>query len=242
MSDVAQQRAAPVDPYADPATLARLGMLVRQRLRSIPGVEQVDAKGADMFVVPGFLTRKDCADIVKVINQRAVPSTIYRGKESSENFRTSYTHHFARDDPLTQSIESYISDLIGIADTFSETMQGQRYKVGQEFRHHHDFFYTNSDYWQFERTHGGQRSWTAMVNLNEPREGGETDFPQLGIRVRPKTGTLVLWNNMDANGHPNPRTLHAGLPVLRGIKHVITKWYRQEPWRLLNTDSSARDA
>jgi len=53
-------------------------MMVRQRLSAMPGV---DVPGADMFIVPDFLTRRDCKAIAQVINSRAVPSTLYRGAD-----------------------------------------------------------------------------------------------------------------------------------------------------------------
>ena len=31
-------------------------------------------------------------------------------------------------------------------------------------------------------------------------------------------------------GEPNLMTMHAGTPVVRGTKYVITKWYRTRPW------------
>ena len=218
-----------LDRYCDPKTLAYVGRMVRERLSTIPEVERVDVDGADIYVVPRFLTRRDCKAIVEVINRRAAPSTLYRGHERP-GLRTSFTHHFDRDDPLTSDVEQYISELIGIDNIYSEPMQGQRYQVGQEYRHHFDFFPTGESYWPVEAVRGGQRSWTAMVSLSEPKEGGETDFPRLGIALRQQTGALILWNNMDPEGRPNIKTLHAGMPVKRGIKHVITKWYRQEPW------------
>lgn len=235
MSDEEPKGAAggPLDRYCDPKTLAYVGMMVRQRLSAMPGVDRVDVPGADMFIVPGFLTRRDCKAIAQVINSRAVPSTLYRGADRP-GMRTSFTHHFDRDDPLTVDVEAYISELIGIDNDYSEAMQGQRYQVGQQYRHHYDFFPTGEGYWQHEAVRGGQRTWTAMVSLTEPKEGGETDFPRLGIALRQQAGTLILWNNMDADGRPNPNTLHAGMPVKRGVKHIITKWYRQEPWRILN--------
>ena len=63
-----------------------------------------------------------------------------------------------------------------------------------------------------------------------PIEGGETFFPSAGIKVTPRAGNLLIWNNMDADGHPNPASLHQGMPVLAGTKYVITKWYRERPW------------
>lgn len=232
MSAAATQTEDRFDPNCDPEKLSAIGAKVCARLDSIPQVERVPVEGADFYVVPGFLEKRDCKEIVRVIDSRAVPSTLYRGTERKD-FRTSWTHHFERDDPFTLDIEDYISKLLGIDNDYSEVMQGQRYHVGQEFKHHHDFFHLGEGYWQEEAHRGGQRTWTAMVCLDEPKEGGHTDFPLLGIAVKPKTGMLVIWNNMDENGRPNMKTLHAGTPVLKGVKHVITKWYRQEPWRLL---------
>lgn len=233
MADLAEAATRPFDPGCDPQKLMQFGHLVRQNLARTEGAHRLDVPGADLYLVPGFLTRRDCADVVRVINSRATPSTLYRGREQP-GFRTSFTHHFERDDPYTRDIEDYIDQLLGIDNVFGETMQGQRYQVGQQFKHHHDFFHVGEGYWREEAGRGGQRTWTAMVFLNEPREGGETDFPHLGVSLRPVTGTLVIWNNADPGGKPNMKTLHAGLPVRRGIKHVITKWYRQDPWRLLN--------
>jgi hypothetical protein len=29
--------------------------------------------------------------------------------------------------------------------------------------------------------------------------------------------------------------LHTGTPVIRGVKHIITKWYRQNDWLEITT-------
>lgn len=220
------------DPLADPRKLAWFGEVVRRRLIAHPAVEQVCSDGAEIFLVKGFLKRRDCKDLVEAINRKAEPSPLYRSTELPA-YRTSYTHHFANDDPLPKSCEQYIADLLGIDLIYSERMQGQRYTAGQEFKHHYDYIETDQGYWQVEGPRGGQRTWTAMVCLHQPLEGGETDFPDLGLRVRLPAGALLVWNNMTPEGHPNPRTRHAGLPVRRGVKHVITKWFRQEPCRFL---------
>ena len=93
-----------------------------------------------------------------------------------------------------------MSDVLGIENDFAETMQGQRYTVGQEFKAHHDFFHPSQSYWQQEGPSGGQRSWTAMIFLNEPEEGGATEFPHLGLGVRPQAGMMLIWNNVKPDG------------------------------------------
>jgi len=47
---------------------------------------------------------------------------------------------------------------------------------------------------------------------------------------RPETGKLLGWNNHRPDGTLNAATLHHGMKVRKGVKYVITKWYRERPW------------
>jgi prolyl 4-hydroxylase len=69
-----------------------------------------------------------------------------------------------------------------------------------------------------------------MVYLNDVEEGGATEFPYIDFVSRPERGSLLVWNNISPDGEPNIMTLHAGNPVVRGTKYIITKWYRTRPW------------
>ncbi|MGE0178183.1 MAG: prolyl hydroxylase family protein, partial [Sphingomonas sp.] len=129
-----------------------------------------------------------------------------------------------------RQVEGKIGQLTGIDPALGETIQGQRYGVGQQFKPHHDFFYSDQAYWEAMEASGGQRTWTAMIFLNTPEEGGQTAFPAAGVKVTPRPGNLLAWNNMDPEGQPNLHSLHQGMPVLAGAKYVITKWYRERPW------------
>ena len=222
------------DPNNDPAKLARIGTLVASRLHANLLVQQVDHAEAQLYLYQGFLSAADCNTMIAKIDADAVPSTLYKGTEQ-EGFRTSYSCHLNRWDAFISKVEARMSDVLGIDNTYAETMQGQRYQVGQEFKAHHDFFHPTQDYWAHEGRSGGQRSWTAMIFLNEPEEGGATEFPHLGLGVRPQAGMMLIWNNVKPDGTLNYKTLHTGTPVVRGVKHVITKWYRQNNWLEINT-------
>jgi prolyl 4-hydroxylase len=219
--------------YNNPGQLAWLGAMVRQRLAATNGVFRIPTDKADVYEVPRFLTKRDCRDLITLINASAVPSTLFKGTDMP-GFRTSWTCHFDTSEPLPESLEEYICELLGINNIYAETMQGQRYRRGQEYKAHHDFFHVGERYWLDEAPRGGQRTWTAMIYLNKPLGGGQTWFPHLDLVIEPDVGKLLVWNNMDASGHPNTNTLHAAMPVNRGVKHVITKWFRLGPWKLLN--------
>ncbi len=215
-------------PPADQLALARAGTAVRARLALDPAAYRVPVETAELFAVADFLTPAECARFMAMVDAVARPSPGY--EPGQEHYRTSYSGDVSRDDPFVQMIERRIDDLLGISARFGETVQGQRYAPGQEFKPHHDWFYTRAGYWPQESRRGGQRSWTAMIYLNAVEEGGETEFPRLGIAVPPQPGTLLAWNNAQADGTVNQATLHAARPVLRGQKYVITKWYRTRHW------------
>ncbi len=221
------------DPHHDPAKLAKIGAHVAQRLDADPRVQQVDLSDAQVYVYQGFLSLEECQELVELIDASAVPSTLYEGGPAS--FRTSSSCHMRCWNALVSQVEARMSEVLGIDNDYAETMQGQRYLVGQEFKPHHDFFHLDQAYWNVERLSGGQRTWTAMIFLNEPEAGGNTEFPDLGFGMRPQAGKMLIWNNINRDGTLNHKTLHTGTPVTAGIKHIITKWYRQNNWREINT-------
>lgn len=221
------------DEKADPARLAEVGRRVRSRLLEYPRAEPRGGHRADLFTVRGFVSARRCREIIALIEQQATPSTLFHdGGGIAPGIRTSSTHYF-RDNPLAARLGAEIDALLGLDRAHAEPMQGQRYRAGEQYRHHSDHFRLERDHWQRERRRGGQRSWTAMLYLNAVEAGGATEFPRLGLSLRPEPGLLVAWNNMDRRGRPNPDLLHAGLPVERGVKYVITQWYRLDPWAWL---------
>jgi prolyl 4-hydroxylase len=201
---------------------------VRRALKKHERVEVVSAGGLDLYFVQGFMTQEECDGLIAVIDGDAHPSTLYAGTEI-EGYRTSFSCNLDPHQPLVARIEGRICKLMGIDPRHGETLQGQRYAPGQQFKPHHDFFFTSQAYWQGERK-SGQRSWTAMIYLNEPEAGGETNFPKVGMCVQPRTAMLVLWNNMNALGAPEDLTLHEGMAVEGGTKYIVTKWFRERFW------------
>ncbi len=209
----------------DQDALRRVGASVRKRLESDPGIYKVPTDKAEIFAVGDFLSPEECRRFVRLIDTVARPSELHDQSYASK-FRTSYSGNFDPKDPFVMSISRRIDDLLGIASKCGETIQGQRYLPGQEFKPHNDWFYVDQPYWPLERTRGGQRSWTAMAFLNRVTEGGHTHFVEVGASIQPKPGVLLVWNNALPDGSPNENTMHAGTPVIKGAKYVLTKWYR----------------
>ena len=214
----------------DQDALRRTGNKVRKRLAANPNVYQVPAEGrAEIFAVGDFMSPAECRRMIGMIDVVARPSAVF-DLEYGADYRTSYSGDVDPHDPFVKKISRRIDDLLGIDPGWGETIQGQRYLPGQQFQQHNDWFFTDAGYWPNEVERGGQRSWTAMVFLNDVEQGGTTDFTKLGLSIEPRPGALLMWNNADLEGRPNEWTMHAGMPVEAGVKYIITKWYRTRRW------------
>jgi prolyl 4-hydroxylase len=209
--------------------LRRIGRKVRGRLADNPRVYKVPTDEAEIWAVGEFFTAEECARLMAIIDAVAQPSRAFDAEYSS-GYRTSYSGDVDPNDPFIRKLQRRIDDLLGVDPATGETIQGQRYLPGQQFQAHTDWFPANTPYWEQEKDRGGQRSITAMAFLNPVEEGGTTDFPRLGVSIKPQPGALLIWNNADPEGVPNPWTIHAGRPVIKGAKYIITKWYRARRW------------
>ena len=215
--------------HPDMDTLARIGAKVRARIEADESIFRFPTEAAEIYAVANFFTASECVRLRALVDATAEPSRLFDNPYES-GFRTSYSGTLSRADPFIRMIERRVDDLLGIPSENGETVQGQRYMPGQEFKPHQDYFHTSQPYWADVRKRGGQRSWTAMAFLNQVEEGGSTDFPRLELSIPPQPGALLFWNNMYPDGSPNPDTLHAGRPVIKGTKYIVTKWYRARKW------------
>ena len=200
-------------PVPDQHALRRVGASVRKRLDSDPAAYKIPTDLAEIYAVGDFLSSEECTRLIHMINAVARPSELHETAYVAK-FRTSYSGNLNPHDPFVKSISRRIDDLLGMPGSVGENIQGQRYLPGQEFKPHNDWFYTD------------QECWTAMAFLNEVEEGGHTHFVEVGASIEPKPGVLMVWNNATPEGLPNEDTLHAGTPVIKGQKYVLTKWYR----------------
>ncbi|MEO5612847.1 MAG: 2OG-Fe(II) oxygenase [Sphingomicrobium sp.] len=179
-----------------------------------------------LFIVRDFLNPTLCGELIRRIDTQRRPSEI-TDDIGVERFRTSETCDLDWHDPVVGAVDAQIAELLGLPLNISEPLQGQRYAPGQEFRPHTDTFEPGGAAFYEHCADTGQRTWTAMIYLNAPEDGGATRFKVIGKTVQPETGKLLAWNNLLPDGTPNPATLHQGMKVRRGTKYVLTKWFRE---------------
>lgn len=186
---------------------------------------KVNTPGIPIFLERDFLSKEECESVVNAINRKTVPSVIFPPSNDS-TYRNSRTSHMDDTDPLIFDINLRLSQASDIPPCFGERLQGQKYLPGQQFKKHYDSFTPRLPNEPGSEYGGGQRTWTFMIYLNEPEAGGATFFPNVGLKVKPRLGSLLVWYNLDDGGDTNPLSVHAGLQVEMGEKYILTKWFR----------------
>lgn len=177
--------------------------------------------------IENFLSDEVCDKLIELSTERMnIAETL--GDEIS-GYRTAHSCWLEDyDDQSVINFRKQISETTNLPTSNMELTHIVSYDIGGEYKEHHDFFHPTEGYFEEEVSRGGQRTKTALVYLNDDFSGGETNFPNLGIKVKPKKGKLVLWDNLDENGEIDYDSIHAGLPVIEGRKYIAVIWIREK--------------
>ena len=93
---------------------------------------------------------------------------------------------------------------------YHENYNVLRYRSGQEYKPHCD-----------GGTDSG-RAISAICYLNDDYEGGEIEFPNFGVKIKPEPGMLILF----PSNYPYKHIAH---PVIEGTKYAIVTWIHDRP-------------
>ena len=209
------------DPWAALAASARIADWLA------PCSKRVLNESPRTVAVGGFLPRRACDWLVGLARGRVKPALVYNPDGSAAVEAGARSNAFVEFslpdcDVVVLLVRQRIAATIGVPVGALENAQVLHYEVGQQFARHFDYL----DPALPEVAERGQRIVTFLIYLNDAFDGGETDFPRLGLRHKGAAGDALYFGNLDAAGAPDPRTLHAGLPPTRGEKWLFSQWVR----------------
>lgn len=194
-----------------------------------PKMRQVPSSRLTLLTCANFIPDDLCVGLIELIDKNRRPSTI-ANSNGDYAFRTSETCDLDPKEAAVKDLEDMLFELNHIDRAHGEPVQGQRYEVGQEFKSHTDYFEPGSVDYDTYCSVSGNRTWTFMIYLNDVEAGGQTRFKVIDKTFRPERGRLLCWDNRRPDGSCNAATLHHAMKVRKGVKYVITKWYRENPW------------
>ncbi|MDJ0711738.1 MAG: 2OG-Fe(II) oxygenase [Woeseiaceae bacterium] len=203
--------------------------LDRQQVNDEPGIA----------VFSRVLDAQDCAYLINLSRPYLTSSDVIDPNSERDGMRSTVRTSsgtylpFQLVDFIARYIELKIVQATGESLENSEPMSILCYAPGQYYQPHFDYFDPKLPVSAGLLEDGGQRTASAVTYLAVPDAGGGTSFPNLDLTVPPQPGATLWFRNCHANGSIDPRSLHAGDPVERGSKWVVTKWYREGRTRYL---------
>jgi prolyl 4-hydroxylase len=184
--------------------------------------------------IPNFLPHSKCDSLARAASSKGfVASEVAGFKESDPAYldlksrKSNQTWFAPGDDPVADAFRNKTKRFLesnGL-DFNIEYEDIQVAKYDKDGYYHHHFDGDDCD----DACPRNQRIATMIVYLKEPEHGGETDFPELKKRVKPKKGSaLFFWVADPTTRKLYKETLHAGMPVKKGEKIIATQWIRSK--------------
>jgi hypothetical protein len=182
-------------------------------------------------VFPNFVTDSVCAWLIEQARPHLKRALIYDpvgGKDIADHMRTNTAAGFdlMHADLVQALVQWRMSAAVGVPIGHMEGPTVLHYAVGEQITNHYDFVNPRIQNYQAEIEKRGQRIVTFLVYLNDDYEGGETDFPELGLRYHGAKGNGIFFTNALPNGEPDLRMVHAGLPPKHNEKWLMSQFIR----------------
>lgn len=179
----------------------------------------------DIFCIKDFFTKEECEEYIEFSEKQG-----YELAKINMGFREQVVNTSVRnnerviydDEALAEELWLKVKPFVipetkyGVACGLNERFRFYKYLPKQYFRLHKDgSFIRNTKEWS---------AYTLIIYLNDDLEGGDTTFPQFS--VKPKAGAAIIFKH---------NILHAGEPVLSGVKYILRTdiMYRRKEQKLL---------
>ena len=188
-----------------------------------------------------FLTAEQCSLFIMA----ALPNLIsyYDSDDDSSKYRFAAGYFLERKYALSNhlnlntlikkinfeyaNLRKKVEEISGFPENNQEAANIIRYGTGGEYKKHKDAS-SPEDLKYDEYPHAGSRKKTCLIYLNDNFEGGETHFPELNVKIKPRLGKAVVWNNVHEDNSLIEESVHAGLPVLSNSKWIVSIWIREK--------------
>lgn len=194
----------------------------KTRMRRIFPME-INKLHDDVYEINNFLTKQELSDVYKIIQKTPEEAWFdehMKEKQNTPDFWFGKNLYFSENN-IFRSINKKMRNLLISYSYYPESMHLQRYRKGEFIKHHADQWIPDLPYYI---------GYGFCLYFNDDYLGGELEYPDLNIKVKPKPGSLYVHGGS---------VVHGSTPVLNdGIRYFSTIFVHgteEEPTKL-NTD------
>lgn len=190
----------------------------------------------DEYIKPtvheGIITEEEAEYILKEAEKLFEQSEVVGTGVDLTSRRSSTAWLRKKEDEKIRKIIQRICDLTNMPIENAEDLQVVKYLPNGYYRPHHDSCCDKNDACKKFEEDGGQRVVTMVIYLNDGFKGGETNFPNLKMRLKaPKCGGLLFYPLEKGGNRCHPHALHEGTDVIEGVKYIANVWIRENKFR-----------
>lgn len=190
-----------------------------------------------IYEINNVLNKDECNLIIQTSKDRLVRSSVISTNPVSD-IRTSkntFLHKSNEEIPINEilkKIDILTTKISGKPMENQEPLQVVKYDKNQQYKNHYDCCVPHeSELCIEDAKRFGYRHSTLLLYLNDVNQGGETDFPLLNYKFKPKMGCGIFFFNLVKDESKfNVLSKHAGLPPLQDEKWVCNKWIRTKKY------------
>lgn len=187
-------------------------------------------------ILKNFLSKEECELLKKKSDEIGFSESLVGDYQKDKNRTSKTCWVYPEKTPFLKYIYDRVYQIPEIKalkeNVICEPCQVVQYLDGQEYKAHYDQCHKKETYCMDQISKwGGPRKWTLLMYISDNCEGGETYFPNLNIKVKPKQGDAVLFTSLsEDNSKVHPLSYHQGSPVVTGEKRIANVWIRvREP-------------
>lgn len=178
---------------------------------------------------PNLLSYEECDTIINLAKENGLSQSYVVSDEQLN----SYDSNFRKSDqtwmdksihPVLEKLSRISESLTGLPQENQEMVQVVRYEKGGKFDAHYDPCVKNEKICNEMNRGSGQRRTTLLLYLNDVEKGGETEFVNLGLKIKPEKGKGVLFLSTDENEKILEESKHRGNELMEGEKWIATIW------------------
>jgi prolyl 4-hydroxylase len=234
--DAARAQLAVLSSMVGDPALAPRSLLEEANLRKllVPVAGSVIHDDPRICVFTAFVSDAVCEWLIERARPRLERARVYDVVKQTDFVDDSRTNSFAvfnavQADLVQLMVQARMSVGCGQPMNHMEASTVLHYAVGETIGNHYDFVDPAHPNYADEIRKFGNRVVTFLVYLNQGYEGGDTDFPKLGISHSGRRGEGLFFVNTLPDGQANVRTLHSGRAPTRGEKWVFSQFVRNRP-------------
>jgi len=188
---------------------------------------------------PQLLTSDECKRIIQLAKEHGMKESdvLTYGKPSDTEVNTNHRKSKQawipdEKDPIFTKFAELTQIHSGIPKQNQEQSQVVVYDPNGKFDEHYDScVYEDQEYCKRINNNAGQRRSTLLLYLNDDYDGGETEFTEIGLVIKPKAGKAIQFWSTDENENLLKKSKHRARPVLNGNKWICTKWSHPKEWK-----------